>query len=127
MTTDEIDELYLEQLGPLASIVQQLAISTMPNAQYSAILLEHSKDVKEQRAKIVDKEGQDNVDEWLNGSAEFTFDEALQFLRQEYLTILGSNAKDLSPSQIYEAINDVYKSHIKSMHQFGKGIDSLPS
>lgn len=35
---------------------------------------------------------------------------------------LGSNAKDISSSEVYDAINNFYKSQFKFMHQLGKGI-----
>lgn len=51
------------------------------------------------------------------------FKHAQQFLGEEYLTSLGFSAKDLSPSAIYEAVNNVYKSNSKSIQYLGKGID----
>lgn len=79
--------------------------------------------MEEQRENIADEECEGNVDGWLDGRGEVTFKEVLQSLRQEYLTALEFNAKDLSPTEIYEAL--VYKSQLKSIHQLGKGIDSF--
>lgn len=65
-----------------------------------------------------------NVDAWLNGDITAMLDEVLGSFIEEYLTSLSSNAKNLSPSELYEAIHDVYKSQLKTLHQLGKGISS---
>lgn len=61
----------------------------------------------------------------MNDSKDVSLSEALQFIRHEYLTSLGSNEKDLSPTQICDSMNDVYKSQLKAMHHLGKGIQSF--
>ena len=48
--------------------------------------------------------------------------EALHSLREEYLTSIGPQCKDNSPAHITDAVNEAYKSQLKSNHQFGKGI-----
>ncbi|KAL8109563.1 hypothetical protein AgCh_025610 [Apium graveolens] len=42
--------------------------------------------------------------------------------REEYITILGSNARSLTPQEVYDAINEVYKAQIKAFHNFGKAL-----
>ncbi|KAL8113922.1 hypothetical protein AgCh_020999 [Apium graveolens] len=49
--------------------------------------------------------------------------QVLARFREEYVTILGSNAKDLSPEAIYDAITDVYKAQLKTFHLFGKALE----
>ncbi|KAL8088920.1 hypothetical protein AgCh_038620 [Apium graveolens] len=44
---------------------------------------------------------------------------------EEYLTILGSNAKYLTPQEVYDAVNEVYKAQLKAFHLFDKIIKNL--
>ena len=50
-------------------------------------------------------------------------DQVLAKFREEYITIMGSNAKDLSPQAVYDAITDVYKAQLKAFHLFGKALE----
>lgn len=68
----ELDAMYLKQLGPLSSFAQQQATSTLSNADYQDIRLEHSKVVEEQRAKIAYEEGKRNVDDWLDNICDMS-------------------------------------------------------
>ncbi|KAL8105187.1 hypothetical protein AgCh_029109 [Apium graveolens] len=49
-------------------------------------------------------------------------DTLLAHFREEYLTIIGSNARCLSPQKVYDAINKVTKAQIKAFHNFGKAL-----
>ncbi|KAL8120172.1 hypothetical protein AgCh_017348 [Apium graveolens] len=53
--------------------------------------------------------------------------EALQEIREDYLVILGSNDKDLTPVDVYEAINNAAKVQLKSMNYLGKWIKAILS
>ena len=76
----------------------------------------------QQRDKIADESERDrNVDAWLSGMAGVSLSKALKFIREEYLISLGSNAKTLSPTEVYGAINDIYKGQLKALHYLGKG------
>ncbi|KAL8089123.1 hypothetical protein AgCh_038776 [Apium graveolens] len=56
------------------------------------------KDVEKQQKKIVNDPEQDgNVDTWLDKDFSLEMDEVLARFREGYVTILGSNAKTLSP------------------------------
>ena len=37
---------------------------------------------------------------------------------------MGSNAKTLTPAEVYEAINEAYKGNLKAAHYLGKGVKS---
>lgn len=43
---------------------------------------------------------------------------------QEYLSVWFMT-KDLTLSQLYDAINDVYKAQLKVFHQFGKDVQNF--
>ena len=56
-----------------------------------------------QQEKIADEAKRDgNVDAWLNSMTDELMEDALKFFRQGYLTSLGSNAKTMSTSEVYE-------------------------
>ncbi|KAK1389973.1 hypothetical protein POM88_018151 [Heracleum sosnowskyi] len=113
------------EIDKISKIAQHLLTSNLPNSDYEAILLSHKEDFEAQQAKIVDEAQQDgNVDAWVDGKRTVKLKEALAFLREDYLTALGSNAKSLSPAEIYDAVNEVYKSQLKAMHFLEKGLQS---
>ncbi|KAK1394471.1 hypothetical protein POM88_013527 [Heracleum sosnowskyi] len=125
MTEEAIQDLHVAQIDEFSKIAQHLLTSKLPNADYEAILLCHKEDVEAQQEKIVDAaEPEGNVDAWLDAKRTLKLKDALAFVREEYLTSLGSNAKDLSPVAIYEAVNDVYKNQLKALHYLGKGLQS---
>ncbi|KAK1379317.1 hypothetical protein POM88_026061 [Heracleum sosnowskyi] len=125
MTEEAIQDLHVAQIDEFSKIAQHLLTSNLPNADYEAILLCHKEDVEAQQEKIVDAaEPEGNVDAWLDAKRTLKLKDALAFVREEYLTSLGSNAKDLSPVAIYEAVNDVYKNQLKALHYLGKGLQS---
>ncbi|XP_074347146.1 uncharacterized protein LOC141685975 [Apium graveolens] len=65
-----------------------------------AIMPSYQIDVKEQQAKIIDKVDQDaNCDAWLDKEFTIKMDVVLAKFREEYLTILGSNVRSLSPQK----------------------------
>ena len=118
-----MDELLNEQVIGLQTMVQQYATGSLSNEDYQAILLAHNEDVQKSRAKNAEEAFQEgNTDEWLDAEAEFSFKDVLRDIRQEYLTALGSNSKNLSPQDVYDAVNEAYKSNLKHMHQLGKGL-----
>ncbi|KAK1372237.1 hypothetical protein POM88_028430 [Heracleum sosnowskyi] len=47
-----------------------------------------------------------------------------QCLGEDYLTNLGSNAKSLSPAEVYDTVNEVYKNQLKALHYLGNGPQS---
>ncbi|KAL8156533.1 hypothetical protein AgCh_001577 [Apium graveolens] len=49
-------------------------------------------------------------------------DEVLARFREEYLTILESNAKSLTPQEVNDAVTKVYKAQLKAFHLFGKAL-----
>ncbi|KAK1379255.1 hypothetical protein POM88_025999 [Heracleum sosnowskyi] len=125
MTEEAIQDLHVAQIDEFSKIAQHLLTSNLPNADYEAILLCHKEDVEAQQEKIVDAaEPEGNVDAWLDAKRTLKLKDALAFLREEYLTSLGSNAKDLSPAAIYDAVNDVYRNQLKALHYLGKGLQS---
>ncbi|KAK1379297.1 hypothetical protein POM88_026041 [Heracleum sosnowskyi] len=125
MTEEAIQDLHVAQIDEFSKIAQHLLTSNLPNADYEAILLCHKEDVEAQQEKIVDAaEPEGNVDAWLDAKRTLKLKDALAFLREEFLTSLGSNAKDLSPAAIYDAVNDVYKNQLKALHYLGKGLQS---
>ena len=105
------------------SISQQLLTSHLPNEDYAAILLTHSQDIADLRDKVVEANNGENPDNWLDASAKVTMLEALQNLREEYLTYVGPLCKDNSPAEIADAVNEAYKSQIKANLQLGKDIE----
>lgn len=50
-----------------------------------------------------------NVDAWLSAIPNVEMKDTLAFLRDKYLTALGSSTEELIHSQLYEAINEFYK------------------
>ncbi|KAK1394320.1 hypothetical protein POM88_013376 [Heracleum sosnowskyi] len=125
LTEEELKDLHVAQIDEISRIAQHLLTANLPNSDYEAILLTHKEDVEAQQDKIVDEAQQaGNVDAWLDGKRTFKLKETLSFLREDYLTALGSNAKGLSPAEIYDAVNDVYRSQLKAMHFLGKGLQS---
>ncbi|KAK1404414.1 hypothetical protein POM88_004019 [Heracleum sosnowskyi] len=125
MTEEAIQDLHVTQIDEFSKIAQHLLTSNLPNADYEAILLCHKEDVEAQQEKIVDAaEPEGNMDAWLDAKRTLKLKDALAFLREEFLTSLGSNAKDLSPAAIYDVVNDVYKNQLKALHYLGKGLQS---
>ncbi|KAK1355880.1 hypothetical protein POM88_049136 [Heracleum sosnowskyi] len=125
LTEEAIQNLNVAQIDEFSKIAQHLLTSNLPNADYEAILLCHKEDVEAQQEKIMNEaEPEGNVDAWLDSKRTVNLKDALAFVREEYLTSLGSNAKDLSPVAIYEAVNDVYKNQLKALHYLGKGLQS---
>ena len=93
----------------------------MSNQDYQAIMLTYNEDVKKQKEKIVNAEEHDgNVDAWLSKDFVLEMDQVLARFRDEYVTILGSNAKALTPHDVYDAVTEVYEAHLKAFHLFGK-------
>ncbi|KAL8091618.1 hypothetical protein AgCh_034031 [Apium graveolens] len=108
----------------LVNLSQQLLTSDMGNQDYQAILLCFNEEVEQQKEKIVDEAEEDvNVDAWLSGDHVAEMDEVLARFRREYITILGSNAKTLTPPEVYDAIMDVHKAQLKAFHLFGKALE----
>ena len=105
------------------SISQQLLTSHILNEDYAIILLTHSQDVADMRDKVIEADNGENPDKWLDASAQVSIPEALQSLREEYLTSIGPLCKDNSPVEIVDAVNEAYKSQIKANHQLGKRIE----
>ena len=96
----------------------------MSNQDYQAIMLAYNEEVEEQKEKIVnDAEPDGNMDAWLSEDFALEMNQVLARFREEYVTILGSNVKDLSPKAIYDAITDVYKAQLKAFHLFGKALE----
>ena len=97
-------------MGEVYSIAQQLLTSQLPNEDYATILLTHSQNVADLRDKIVDADNDENPDKWLDASAQVSMPEALQSIREDYLTSVGPICKDNSPADIADAVNEAYKS-----------------
>ena len=124
MSDEQLAELNEEQLEGLQKLTQQLLTSNISNQDYQAILLGYRADVEANQEKIVDEaEQHGNVDYWLSSDFKITMTEALADFRQEYLTFLGSNAKDLSPPALYDAIADIYKQQLKAMHFLARALE----
>ena len=104
------------------SIAQQLLTSQLPNEDYAAIILTHSQDIADMRDKAAADDSRVNPDQWLDENAKVTIPEALQYLREEYLTSVGPICKENSPAHVDEAVNEAYKSQLKANHQFEKGL-----
>ena len=105
-----IDDMLVDQISGLANISQHLFSSNMSNADYQAILLSFNEDVEQQNEKIVDEAEEDgNVDAWLSKDFVLEMDEVLAKFRNDYVTILGSNARALTPQEVYNAVTDVHK------------------
>ncbi|KAL8116495.1 hypothetical protein AgCh_022855 [Apium graveolens] len=49
-------------------------------------------------------------------------DEVLARFREEYITILGSNAKALGPQEVYDVVTKVYKAQLKAFHLMSKAL-----
>lgn len=121
-----MDEMVVAQMNGLHSIAQLFHTSKLSNEDYQVIMLAHFEDmeaIREKSANEATNEG--NVNAWLSHSKTVTLEDVLHELRQEYLTSLGSNFKALSPPALYDALNEVYKSNIKHLHQLGKGIQHV--
>ena len=110
LSEEQLAELTEEQLEGLQKLTQQLVTSNISNQDYQAILLGYREDVEFNQEKIVNEaEQQGNVDHWLSREFKVTMDEALAAFREEYLTFLGSSARTLSTSELYDAIAEIYK------------------
>ena len=72
---------------------------------------------------VYEAEQQGNVGHWLSREFKVTMDEALVDFRQEYLTFLGSNARTLSTSELYDAIADIYKKQLKSVNYLARALE----
>ncbi|KAL8120267.1 hypothetical protein AgCh_017429 [Apium graveolens] len=119
-----VDNLLVEQISGLANISQHLLTSNMSNQDYQAIMLAYNEEIEEQKEKIVnDAEPDGNVDAWLSDEFSLEMNQVLARFREEYVTILGNNAKYLSPEAVYDAITDVYKAQLKAFHLFGKALE----
>ena len=70
----------------------------------------------------MDEAGGENPDKWLNAAENVTMPEALQYLREEYLTSVGPVCKDNSHAHIVDAVNEAYKSQLKAQHHICKWI-----
>lgn len=61
---------------------------------------------------------------WMSGSISsrsvVTLYYSLRTKREEYFMTSSSNAKTLSPVEVYEAVNDIYKGQLKA-ELLGKG------
>ena len=100
-----IDDLLVEQIPGLANISQHLPTSNMSNQDYQAIMLAYNEEVEEQKDKIVNDAEQDgNVDAWLSEDFALEMNQVLARFREEYVTILGSNTKDLSLEAVYDSL-----------------------
>ena len=96
----------------------------MSNQDYQAIMLAFNEDVEKQKEKIVDDEEEDgNVDAWLNDEYVLEMDEVLARFIREYITIMSSNTKTLTPTEVYDAVMDVHKAQLKAFHLFGKALE----
>ena len=116
--------MLVEQISGLANISQHLLTSDMSNQDYQAIMLTYNEDVERQKEKIVNEEEEDgNVDAWLNDDFVLEMNEVLARFRKEYITILGSNAKALTPPEVYDAVMEVHKAQLKAFHLFGKALE----
>lgn len=74
-----------------------------------------------QSAKIVNEAEEDgNADVWLDADYEVGMKEALSKIRQNYLMSIGSCASNLSPTIIYEELNDFTKLNLKCLNHLGK-------
>ncbi|KAL8131777.1 hypothetical protein AgCh_007632 [Apium graveolens] len=114
----------VDQLVGLAQISQQLLTSDMSNQDYQAIMISYQTDVQEQQDKIVIEGEQDgNCDAWLNKDYNLEMEGVLAKFRKDYLIILGRNAKALTPAEVYDAINEVFKAQLKAFHLFGKALE----
>ncbi|KAL8105545.1 hypothetical protein AgCh_029364 [Apium graveolens] len=119
-----VDDMLVDQISGLANLSQQLLTSDMGNQEYQAILLCFNEEVEQQKEKIVDEAEEDgNVDAWLSDDHVAGMDEVLARFRREYITIMGSNAKSLTPPEVYDAIMDVHKAQLKAFHLFGKALE----
>ncbi|XP_074342728.1 benzyl alcohol O-benzoyltransferase-like [Apium graveolens] len=94
------------------------------NQDYQAILLTYNEEVEKLNEKIVNDAEQDgNVDAWLSKDFVLEMDQVLARFRDEYVTILGSNAKTLTPQDVYETVTEVYKAQFKAFHVFDKALE----
>ena len=96
----------------------------MPNEDYAEILLTYAQDVEDIRDKVVNEDGGENLDQWLDVAAKAKMPNALKYLRQEYMTSVGPLCKDNSLAHIVDVVNEAYKSQLKANHHLGKGISS---
>ena len=58
----------------------------------------------------------------MDANVDVSMPEALQPLREEYLTSVGPIGKDNPPTVIADTVNKAYKLQIKENHQMVKGI-----
>ena len=49
------------------------------------------------------------MDAWLSKDYALEMDEVLATFRDDYITILGSNARALTPTDVYDAVTEVHK------------------
>ena len=119
LSQENIQELCRLNMEEVYSISQQLLTSQLPNEDYASIVLTNSQNVADLREIIVEA---DNGNKWLDVNATVSMPEALQSLREEYMTSIGPICKENSPTVIVDAVNEAYKSQIKANHQMGKGI-----
>ena len=104
------------------SISQQLLTSQLPNEDYAAIFLTHSQDVAELRDKAVEADNGENPDKWLDVSAQVSIPEALQTLREEYLTSVGPLCKDTLTTEIADVVNEAYSHRLKQITNWVKAL-----
>ena len=123
---EALQSLHVDQISEFSKLAQYLLTSNLLNPDYEAILLCHKEDMEHQREKIVDEaERDDNVDAWINAAGSVSLEDALKYLRDAYLISLGSNTKTLSPTEVFDVINDAYKGNLKASHYLGKGVKSV--
>ncbi|KAL8107436.1 hypothetical protein AgCh_024003 [Apium graveolens] len=73
---------------------------------------------------IVDAAKRDgNVDAWSSKSFTIDMEEALSRFREDYITILGSNARDLTPQEVYDVVTEIHKAQIKAFKFLGKVLE----
>ena len=63
------------------------------------------------------------MDAWLSKDFALEMDEVLAKFRNDYVTILGSNARALTPQEVYDAVTDVHKAQLKAFYLFGKALE----
>ncbi|KAL8155342.1 hypothetical protein AgCh_000646 [Apium graveolens] len=50
-------------------------------------------------------------------------DQVLARFREEYVIILESNVKALTPQEVYDAVTEVHKAQLRAFHLFGKALE----
>ena len=87
----------MDQIDEFSKMAQHLLTANLPNADYQVIFLCHKEDMDQEREKIInDSERDGNVDAWISSMVEVSLNDALKYVREEYLMTLGLNAKALS-------------------------------